>query len=142
RLPNGNIVSTEKLAIFPHNQLNWSGDNLGPIHIPAQGEVVDLTMENLPFYERIIREYEHNTLEVKDNQIYINGKVATQYTIQQNYYYMMGDNRHNSEDSRYWGFVPEDHIVGKPVLRSEEHTSELQSRENLVCRLLLEKKKD
>ena len=78
--------------------------------------MVDLTLENLPFYEMVITDYEHNTLEIKGNQIYINGELTTQYTIQQDYYYMMGDNRHNSEDSRYWGFVPHDHIVGKPVL--------------------------
>lgn len=116
RLANGDVVSTEKLGIFPHNQPAWTADNLGPIHIPAEGEVVDLTLDNLPFYKAIIKDYENNTLEVRDGQIYINGKVTTQYTIQQNYYYMMGDNRHNSEDSRYWGFVPQDHIVGKPVL--------------------------
>ncbi|WP_448607442.1 signal peptidase I [Paenimyroides ceti] len=100
--------------IFPHNQ-NWTGDNLGPIHIPAKGEKVALTLDNLPMYQMIIKDYEHNKLEVKDGQIYINGAVANSYTIQQDYYFMMGDNRHNSEDSRYWGFVPEDHIVGKPV---------------------------
>lgn len=106
----------EGTRIFPHNNDEWTADNLGPIHIPAKGEVVDLTLDNLPFYKAIIKDYENNTLEVRDGQIYINGKVTTQYTIQQNYYYMMGDNRHNSEDSRYWGFVPQDHIVGKPVL--------------------------
>lgn len=116
RLPNNEVVRTSFLGIFPHNQPTWTGDNLGPIHIPAKGEVVDLTLENLPFYEMVITDYEHNTLEIKGNQIYINGELTTQYTIQQDYYYMMGDNRHNSEDSRYWGFVPHDHIVGKPVL--------------------------
>ena len=116
RLPNNEVVRTSFLSIFPHNQPTWTGDNLGPIHIPAKGEVVDLTLENLPFYEMVITDYEHNTLEIKGNQIYINGELTTQYTIQQDYYYMMGDNRHNSEDSRYWGFVPHDHIVGKPVL--------------------------
>jgi len=101
--------------IFPHNQ-PWSADNLGPIHIPAKGEVVQLNSETLPFYKAIITDYEHNKLEVKsDGSIYINDQPATSYTIQQDYYYMMGDNRHNSEDSRYWGFVPADHIVGKPV---------------------------
>lgn len=109
-------LRNEGTRIFPHNQPTWTGDNLGPIHIPAKGEVVDLTLENLPFYEMVITDYEHNTLEIKGNQIYINGELTTQYTIQQDYYYMMGDNRHNSEDSRYWGFVPHDHIVGKPVL--------------------------
>lgn len=100
--------------IFPHNK-PWSGDNLGPIHIPAKGEVVQLNEETLPMYKAIITDYEHNKLEVKNGVIFINDQPATSYTIQQDYYYMMGDNRHNSEDSRYWGFVPADHIVGKPV---------------------------
>ena len=104
-----------KPAIFPHNNELWTADNLGPIHIPAKGEVVQLTTETLPFYKAIITDYEHNTLEVKDGIILINNEPTTTYTIQQDYYYMMGDNRHNSEDSRYWGFVPADHIVGKPV---------------------------
>lgn len=101
--------------IFPHNNELWTGDNLGPIHIPAKGEVVQLTTETLPLYKAIITDYEHNKLEVKGESIFINDQPATTYTIQQDYYYMMGDNRHNSEDSRYWGFVPADHIVGKPV---------------------------
>ena len=100
--------------IFPHTK-PWSADNLGPIHIPAKGEVVQLNNESLPFYKAIITDYEHNKLEVKNGAIFINDQPATSYTIQQDYYFMMGDNRHNSEDSRYWGFVPEDHIVGKPV---------------------------
>jgi signal peptidase I len=105
---------TSTLAIFPHNK-PWTRDNLGPIHIPAKGEVVQLTTETLPLYKGIITDYEHNKLEVKNGSIFINDQPATTYTIQQDYYYMMGDNRHNSEDSRYWGFVPADHIVGKPV---------------------------
>ena len=108
------INHLNKLAIFPHNK-PWTRDNLGPIHIPAKGEVVQLNTETLPMYHAIIKDYEHNKLEVKNEAIYINDKVATTYTIQQDYYFMMGDNRHNSEDSRYWGFVPADHIVGKPV---------------------------
>ncbi|POS01408.1 signal peptidase I [Flavobacterium croceum DSM 17960] len=93
----------------------WSGDNYGPITIPQAGKTVSLTIDNLPLYKILIREYEHNKLEVKGNDIYINGKKATSYTFQQNYYWMMGDNRHNSLDARYFGFTPENHIVGKPV---------------------------
>lgn len=109
------IIDNEPdFSIFPHNQ-PWSQDNLGPIHIPAKGETVTLNSETLPLYERLITDYENNILEVKNGSYYINGQETTSYTIQQDYYYMMGDNRHNSEDSRYWGFVPYNHIVGKPV---------------------------
>ncbi|WP_430613728.1 signal peptidase I [Flavobacterium sp. JP2137] len=101
-------------AIFPHSK-KWSQDNLGPIAIPYKGEVVQLNAETLPFYQRLITDYENNTLEVQGDQIKINGVSTSEYTIKQDYYFMMGDNRHNSLDSRYWGFVPEDHIVGKPV---------------------------
>ena len=100
--------------LFPHvDTLHWTIDNYGPVHIPAAGETVTLDNSTLPFYRRIIEVYEGNSLEVKDGQIFINGQPTTQYTVKQNYYWMMGDNRHNSVDSRYWGFVPEDHLVGK-----------------------------
>ncbi len=112
--PEPHPFKTNVLAIFPHNKA-WNRDNLGPIHIPAKGEVVQLAPETLPMYKAIITDYEHNKLEIKEGSIFINDKPVTTYTIQQDYYYMMGDNRHNSEDSRYWGFVPADHIVGKPV---------------------------
>ena len=94
---------------------NWSADNFGPIYIPQEGKTVAIDAKILPFYKKIIGEYEGNDLKVVGNDIFINDKKATTYTFKQNYYWMMGDNRHNSLDARFFGYTPADHIVGKPI---------------------------
>ncbi|MFT6698614.1 MAG: signal peptidase I [Porticoccaceae bacterium] len=104
-------------AIFPHvKKLGWSQDNFGPIYIPKKGVTVKLDSESIPFYKQIIKNYEYNDIVINGDDIFINGKKADSYTFKQDYFYLIGDNRHNSLDARYWGYVPFDHVLGKPVM--------------------------
>ena len=103
-------------SIFPHSpHYKWNNDNYGPIYIPKSGDIIELNEKSIPFYEQIIRRYEQHNFSIADNKYYLNGKQITSYTIKQDYFWMMGDNRQMSLDARSWGFVPFDHVVGKPV---------------------------
>jgi signal peptidase I len=101
-------------GIFPHNaQVKWNVDYFGPVYVPKKGKTIALTDRNILLYRKLIEQHEDNKFEIKNKIVYINGQPATTYTFKMDYYFVLGDNRYDSIDSRYWGFVPEDHLIGK-----------------------------
>ncbi len=109
-----NASSGTPRHIFPFSQnFKWNGDDYGPIEIPAKGDTIQIDQHNFPIYDRLISTYEDHELSVDRDTLLIDGKPLLEYVIQQNYYFVIGDSRHHSADSRYWGFLPEDHLIGR-----------------------------